>query len=245
MIAMRSGSKGVKNKNIRTLGDVPLFAHAARAVLGSKVFRNGSQLIVNTDSKKYAAVARKYGAATPFLRPKRMAYDGSPIAEAIDHAYKYFRRRNRRFDLFALIQATSPFTSSGDIDRAVEILQRNPAVTSVISVTEVDVPPLWCNTLDRSLSMRDFIPKAIRRKNRQELPQYYRITGAIRIARWTEFQASGYDWYFENSKALIIDRERSLDIDDEEDFSYAEFLLKRRKFAEEGKPRQAKRVIRV
>lgn len=100
---------------------------------------------------------------------------------------------------------------------------------SVISVAEVDVPPVWCNTLDETLSMKDFLSKEIRQKNRQELPRYYRVTGAVRIARWMDFKANNYDWYFDDSKALIIDRKRSIDIDTEEDFSYAEFLMQKRK----------------
>jgi N-acylneuraminate cytidylyltransferase/CMP-N,N'-diacetyllegionaminic acid synthase len=75
--------------------------------------------------------------------------------------------------------------------------------------------------------MKDFLSKEIRQKNRQELPQYYRVTGAVRITRWVDFRANNYDWYFADSKAVIIDRARSIDIDSEEDFSYAEFLMHR------------------
>ncbi len=226
MMALRSGSKGVKDKNVRPLGGIPLFAHAAAAVLGSKAYRNGGTLLVNTDSFDYARIAREHGAIAPFIRPESMARDDSPIHEAIDHTFRFFDERSETFDLFALIQATSPFTTSADIDRAVSVLRDDPHAKSVISVTEVDGPPVWCNTLGDSLSMKEFLPKDIRQKNRQELPQYYRVTGAVRIARWNDFRANDYDWYFDESKAVIIDRVRSIDIDTEEDFSYAEFRLR-------------------
>lgn len=228
MIALRSGSKGVKDKNIRLLNGIPLFAHAAKAVLGSEAYRGGGTLLVNTDSKDYARVANEYGAITPFIRPESMARDNSPIRETIVHTFNFFDARAEMFDLFALVQATSPFTRSADLDRAVSVLRDELRVKSVISVTEVDVPPVWCNTLDATLSMKDFLSKEIRQKNRQELPQYYRVTGAVRIARWADFRANNYDWYFDDSKALIIDRARSIDIDSEEDFSYADFLLHKR-----------------
>lgn len=224
-MALRSGSKGVKDKNVRPLGGIPLFAHAAEAVLGSKAYRDGGKLLVNTDSHEYARIANENGAITPFIRPKSMAGDKSPIREAIHYTYRFFDERSEVFDLFALIQATSPFTTSADVDRAVAVLRDQPYVKSVISVTEAEVPPLWCNTLDESLSMKDFLPKEIRQKNRQELPQYYRVTGAVRIARWNDFRANNYDWYFDDSRAVIIDRARSLDIDTEEDLSYAEFRM--------------------
>ena len=228
MMALRSGSKGVKDKNIRPLSGIPLFAHAAKAVLGSQAYRDGGTLLVNTDSEDYARIANEYGAITPFIRPKSMARDNSPIREAIDHTFEFFDARTEKFDLFALIQATSPFTTSADIDRGASVLGNEPNVKSVISITEVDVPPVWCNTLDESLSMKEFLSKEIRQKNRQELPRYYRVTGAVRIARWDDFRANNYDWYFDDSKAVIIDRARSIDIDSEEDFSYAEFLMHKR-----------------
>ena len=229
MMALRSGSKGVKDKNIRPLGGIPLFAHAARAVLGSRAYRENGTLLVNTDSREYARIANEYGAVTPFIRPESMARDSSPIREAIDYTFNFFEARAEKFDLFALIQATSPFTISADLERAVAVLRSGERVKSVISVTEVDVPPVWCNTLDETLSMKNFLSKEIRQKNRQELPKYYRVTGAVRIARWVDFRANNYDWYFDDSKAVIIDRARSIDIDSEEDFSYAEFLLHNRK----------------
>ena len=229
MMALRSSSKGVKDKNIRPLGGIPLFAHAARAVLESQAYHEGGTLLVNTDSRNYARIANEYGAITPFIRPKSMARDDSPIRDAIDYTFNFFEAGAERYDLFALIQATSPFTASSDIDRAVDLLAGAPHIKSVISVTQVDVPPVWCNTLDETLSMKDFLPRQIRQKNRQELPHYYRVTGAVRIARWEDFKASHYDWYFDDSKAVIIDRTRSIDIDTEEDFAYAEFLMQKKK----------------
>ena len=241
MIALRSGSKAVKNKNIRPLGGIPLFAHAAKAIVNSQAYRDGGTLLVNTDSEEYARVAKRFGAITPFLRPASIARDCSPIRETIDFTYRFYEERSEAFDLFALIQATSPFTVSADLDRAVAVLSSDSSIRSVISVTETDIPPVWCNTLDESLSMKDFLAKEIRQKNRQELPKYYRVTGAVRMARWAEFRSNNFDWYFDDSKALIIDRSRSIDIDSEEDFSYAEFLMQRSGKAAEERERGGRR----
>ncbi len=232
MMALRSGSKGVKDKNIRLLGGRPLFTHSIGAILNSQAYRDGGTLLVNTDSLEYARIANQYGATTPFIRPASIAGDSSPVRDSIDYTFKFFESRGEAFDFFALIQATSPFTVSADLDRAVAVLKDGPRVKSVISVTEADVPPVWCNTLDETLSMKDFLAKEIRQKNRQDLPKYYRVTGAVRIARWADFRDNNYDWYFDDSKALVIDRSRSIDIDSEEDFGYAEFLMHRRPVAE-------------
>src|SRR6266496_5325518 len=137
MMALRSGSKGVKDKNIRPLGGIPLFAHAGKAILNSQTYREGGMLLVNTDSEAYARIANQYGATTPFIRPPSMAGDRSPIRDSIDYTFRFFEERDVSFDLFALIQATSPFTVSADLDRAAATLTDDPRVKSVISVTEV------------------------------------------------------------------------------------------------------------
>src|SRR5271170_6564684 len=107
MMALRSGSKGVKDKNIRPLGGIPLFAHAAQAVLGSQACREGGTLLINTDSHEYARIANEYGAITPFIRPEGLAMDSSPIRDAFDYTFNFFEARSEKFDVFALIQATS------------------------------------------------------------------------------------------------------------------------------------------
>jgi N-acylneuraminate cytidylyltransferase/CMP-N,N'-diacetyllegionaminic acid synthase len=229
MIPVRSGSKGVKGKNIRKLCGIPLMGYIINEIKKTNTYQEGGYIFVNTDSQKYANIAKSFGAEIPFLRPSNLATDSSPIIDTIKYTFEKFEEMNCNFDLFAMLQATSPFTHHEDIDKAVNLFKKNKLINSVISVTEVDCPPVWCNTLDENLNMKDFIPLEIRNKNRQELPRYYRIVGAIRMARWNKFKKNNFNWYFDQSKALIIDKNRSLDIDTEEDFLYAEFLMKRMK----------------
>src|SRR3989344_776276 len=82
VIPARSGSKGIPNKNIRNFCGKPLMAYAIEQARKCKKI---SCVIVSTDSKKYAAIAKKYGADVPFLRPKELAGDKSPIFDTIKH----------------------------------------------------------------------------------------------------------------------------------------------------------------
>ena len=75
LIPARAGSKRVQDKNIRPLAGHPLIAYTIAAALESNVF---SDVIVSTDSEKYAEMARYYGAEVPFLRPAEFAGDVSP-----------------------------------------------------------------------------------------------------------------------------------------------------------------------
>lgn len=229
MLPARSGSKGIKDKNIKELNGKPLMYYAIHAIQESRSYQNHECCImVNTDSEGYAEIARECGAEVPFLRPKELAQDDSVVTDTIKDTMDYFDRTNQPFDLFSVVQITSPLITGEDVDQVVEMLEKDNELEIVHSVTEAEISPLWCNVLSDDLSMNDFIRKEIRTKNRQELPHYYRITGAIRIARWNSLEQYGYDWYEGNTKAYIMDSESSVDIDNEIDFELAEIILKKR-----------------
>ncbi|WP_167956011.1 acylneuraminate cytidylyltransferase family protein [Anaerosporobacter faecicola] len=227
-IPARSGSKGIKDKNIKLINNKPLLSYVISAIRNTNNFNSSKDIIfLNTDSERYAEIGKEYGAETPYLRQKELATDSSVITDVIINMMNYYKNKNIEFDYLAFIQPTSPLITSEDIDKGFEELEENPSIDAINSVTEADTIPLWCNTLDENLSMDNFIDEEIKKKNRQELPQYYQITGAIRIARYQKIIMNKFDWY-KNSKALILDKLHSVDIDTIEDFMYAEYLIKRR-----------------
>ena len=81
-IGARGGSKGVKRKNIRLLDGKPLIAYTIESALDSKCFEH---VIVSTDDKEIASIAKKYGAIVPFLRPKKLANDHSGMSDVLIH----------------------------------------------------------------------------------------------------------------------------------------------------------------
>ena len=64
VVSARSGSKGVPNKNIRKLGDIPLIAHSIKTAISSNLF---SAVIVSTENTKIARISKQYGADVPFF----------------------------------------------------------------------------------------------------------------------------------------------------------------------------------
>ena len=229
MLPARSGSKGVKDKNIKKLNGKPLMYYAIQAILSSKIFiENDCYVMLNTDSKEYADIAESIGANVPFIRNKQLADDNSIISDVIKDTICFFERKNIEFDLFAMIQVTSPLITKDDIDNAIQMFIEDNELDTINSVTESEVMPLWCNTLDEDLSMENFISDDIRKMNRQQLPKYYRITGAIRVSRWKQFVNNEFDWYKGKVKAFIMDNSHSIDIDTIEDFELAELKMKRR-----------------
>lgn len=229
MLPARSGSKGVKDKNIKLLDGKPLMYYTLDAIMSSKSYKkHNCYVFVNTDSEKYAKIAKKGGAQIPFLRKESLAGDSSSIKDTIKDTFLFFEEKQVKFDIFAMIQVTSPLITNSDIDNAIKEFENDENIDVLNSVTESEIMPLWCNKLSDDLLLNDFIDEKVKLKNRQELPKYYRVTGAIRMARWNFFKENNFDWYRGKSKAFIMSNEKSVDIDSELDFEWAEFLLKRR-----------------
>lgn len=224
IIPARSGSKGLKNKNIKLLNDKPLIAYTIETAHKSKLF---TEIMVSTDSKKYAEIAKKHGAKVPFLRPSDLAQDDSTIIDVVKNIIIEYGKSNLEFDNIAILQPTSPFRSEEDIIAAYNKLVEKK-LNAVVSVCETEHSPLWCNTLPKNQSLVEFIDPEISKLPRQKLPKYYRLNGAIYFMK-SSYIEGVQDIYIEKVEALVMSRERSIDIDTEIDFMMAEFFLEKLK----------------
>lgn len=220
IIPARSGSKGIVNKNIKDINGKPLLAYSIEAALQSKIF---DCIIVSTDSEIYAQISRNFGAEVPFLRPESLSGDTISNMDVIKHTILQLKESGRCFDYFVVLQPTSPLRDENDILGAVSLLFDKKA-NSVVSVCKAEHSPLWTNTLDESLSMDCFV-STNNNKRRQDLPTFYRLNGAIYICEVDYFEKYG-DYYKENSFAYIMNLKKSVDIDTDLDFMFAELILK-------------------
>ena len=219
IIPARSGSKGLKDKNIKDLCGRPLLSYSIEAAKGSKVF---DEIMVSTDSERYAAIAKEYGASVPFLRSSATSSDTASSWDTVLEVLENYGKTGRAFDNVCLLQPTSPLRTAEDIKQAYALFQT--AETAVISVCEVDHSPLWCNTLPDDLSLDGFI-KPSNFKQRQKIDKYYRLNGAVYFVKVSALYESQF-LYRQGSYAYVMDKRRSIDIDDEFDFRMAEFLMR-------------------
>lgn len=220
IIPARSGTKGLKDKNIKQLDGKPLLAYTIEAALDSGMF---AEIHVSTDSNDYAEVAKEYGAKVPFLRPVELATDESDTWETVRYVIKTYKSLGWKFDTIALLQPTSPLRRATHIKEAYNLYIKNNA-NSVMSVCEVEHSPLWSNVLPENFSLKDFIlPENDLR--RQDLPTYYRQNGAIYIED-VDLIINRGNLLGDASYAYIMDKRSSIDIDDDIDFAIAELLLK-------------------
>lgn len=221
LIPARGGSKGVPRKNLRCLAGKPLIVYTIEAALQANFI---DRIIVSTDDLEIANISKKYGAEVPFIRPEVLATDGAKGIDVVLHAMQWLEDHNEKFDLLMLLQPTSPLRDSEDIENALGLFMRKNA-DAVVSVCEVEHSPLWMNTLREDLCMKDFIDKEVLNKNRQQLEIYYRLNGAIYLAKW-DFIKQYKSFYGDKTYAYIMPREKSVDIDSEFDLQFAEFLMR-------------------
>ncbi len=221
VIPARSGSKGLKDKNIRVLNGKPLMAYSIEAAL-----RSGACALahVSTDSGEYARVAREYGADVPFLRSEELSADTSTTWDAVRFVLEEYGKRGQAFDAVTVLQPTSPLRTAKDVADAFALFLEKQA-ESVISVCEAEHSPLWCGLLPADGCMKGFLRETADAP-RQQLGAYYRLNGAIYIVSAKTLAAHG-SLYGERSYAYVMDKRHSVDIDDETDFAMAEFFFGR------------------
>jgi CMP-N,N'-diacetyllegionaminic acid synthase len=155
-------------------------------------------------------------------RPPELASDTAKTVDVVNHVIENI---DKEYDFIVLLQPTSPLRTSNHIDEAIEQLIKLNA-DAIISVTEVDHSPLWCNILPESLSMENFISENIKHKRSQDLPKFYRLNGAIYICKTKKFIEEDTFFLQENVYAYIMDKKSSIDIDEELNFKLAEIILK-------------------
>ena len=219
IIPARSGSKGLVDKNIKLLNNKPLMAYSIESALKSNKF---DEVMVSTDSEQYAKIARKFGAEVPFLRSKKNSNDLSSSWDVVKEVLDQYSKLGKKFDTVCLLQPTSPFRDENDIVNAYEIFD-NKASVSVISVCEMEHTPLWSNVLPKDGSLNSFIDRNSSGR-RQDYGTYYRLNGAIYIVAVEELYKDTF-FYREGSYAYVMPVKKSVDIDSELDFMYADFLM--------------------
>ena len=202
VITARSGSKGLKDKNIKLLEGKPLLVYSIEAARQSGKF---DCIHVSTDSEKYAQIAREHG------------WD---VLRAVVQQYAAI---GQQFDTITLLQPTSPLRDAADIKMAFEIFEEKNA-QSVVSVCEAEHSPLLCNTLKEDQSMCGFVDLQ-KVGRRQDMGTYYRLNGAIYL-QTTELLMSQGDLYGEHSYACVMSQEHSIDIDTALDFQIAETIMR-------------------
>lgn len=222
IIPARAGSKGIKNKNIRMINKKPLIYWTINE---AKKVSAINKLIVSTDSKKIATIAETYGAAAPFIRPKKFAMDNTLGIKTVLHALHAIDHNN--FDYILLLQPTSPLRIAKDINGIINFVIKNN-LKSAVSVSSVKDHPELMYELSNSNKLIKSFKNYNSIKIRQRYKKLYRINGALYIAQ-KKWLIQHKDFLRKETHGYIMPYENSIDVDEIYDLKLAELILKNRK----------------
>ena len=220
IIPARKGSKGLKNKNIKKLKNIPLIAWS---ILVAKKCNLIDEIIVSTDSKKISKIAKKYGARVPFLRPKRFAKDNSSTFDVLKHAIDFYKKKNQFFEYVLLLEPTSPLRDYKDVNSCIKKILKNK-IDTIVSVTKVvNHHPNFLYSLNKNNFLKPYLKNQKKLYiRRQDIETLYSLEGSIYISRISTLLKKK-TFYHKKTQAFTVDKWKSLEIDDIDDFNVAQF----------------------
>lgn len=215
IIPARGGSKRIPRKNIRAFSGKPMIAWPIIAALDSGVF---DEVIVSTDDEEIRSVALGFGASVPELRPQSLSQDESPLMPALRYQMEHIKPCP---EIICCVYATAPFVSPSDLVSSIARLEDSDA-EFVLAVTPFEYPVQRSLRLSNSGTLQ-FVEPENALKRSQELEPRFRDAGQFFAGRREAFLR--YDAIlFGRCLPVVMDRDKSVDIDTEEDWRFAEKL---------------------
>lgn len=216
LIPARGGSKGIRRKNIKEIFGKPLIAWTIRQALETKSL---DRVIVSTDDDEIANISVDFGAEVPFMRPKNIALDESPGIFNVLHLLEAIPDTKK----ILYLQPTSPLREIEDIINIIE-LQNKLDAESCISISKAPKHPSWMYLLEDNKKINPILreEKATRR---QDLSDVFVINGSLYIGN-AEFYKREKKFINSETIGYVMPKDRSIDIDDMDDWRFAELKLR-------------------
>lgn len=220
LIPARGGSKGLPRKNQLDAGGIPLLAWTIRV---ARQCSRITRLVLSTDDLDLAAIARSEGCEVPFLRPSELASDTAGSAAVVLHA---LRQLGSDWDGVVLLQPTSPLRQLVDLEAALDLYLSASPRGSVVSVVEAALDLSWQYWIQSDGSLKRVHPHVDSVSRRQDAQSIFTPNGAIYIVDPLAFLEQP-TFVNADTRALVMPRSRSLDIDEASDLDYLRYLCSR------------------
>jgi N-acylneuraminate cytidylyltransferase len=219
VIPARGGSKRIPRKNIKNFLGKPIIAYSIKAALNSGLF---DKVIVSTDDKEIAEVAKKYGAEVPYIRPSNISDDYTGTNAVVRHAIQWFFEQGETVENVCCIYATAPFLQPKYIQEGFNNIQKGGLDFS-FSVTTFAFP------VQRSLRIKDngvepIWPDFILKRS-QDLEEAYHDAGQFYWGTSKAF-TNEHELFSSESLPVVIPRYLTQDIDTQEDWIRAEVMFR-------------------
>ena len=181
IIPARGGSKGVPNKNIKSLGGKPLLWYTFESARISGLF---NEIVLSTDSEEIAEIGKSIGLHVPFPRPAEFSSDQSKSIDVVNHCLEELEKRELNYDAVFLLQPTSPFREPNSLLKALNILETKNA-DSLVSVRRVPhhFNPHWLFEADENNLLKIATGETELISRRQDLPDAFYRDGQIYLTK--------------------------------------------------------------
>ena len=219
IVPARGGSKGIKDKNLKSIGGKSLLERAINSAI------EYMDVVVSTDSELIKSNALKLGAKVPFLRPSFLANDEANTIDVLIHAIKeYESLMYSKYDYVFLIEPTSPFRNSAHIKEVINKLKTNQFKT-IISVCNLERKPE--NIFIKGKYLKKYIQKPNHKfEQRQLMRSLCRLNSAI-YATKSEDLLSQRKILVDPIGFINMSDIESINIDSHLDLDYANFISKK------------------
>ena len=213
LIPARGGSKGIPRKNIREIDGKPLIAFSIEAAKKSKYL---DSVIVSSEDDEILSISKQLGAEI-LKRPSNLAQDTTPGADVVLHALNTYKD----YDYVVLLQPTSPLRRTIDIDQSIELCVKSE-MPFCVSVTKAEKKPYWIFTIKKNGGLSSILSGQIPNR-RQDVEPIYILNGAVYVTdvKWLIKQKN---YVYSEATAYEMPVEYSVDIDNENDIQYLEYI---------------------
>lgn len=220
LIPARGGSKSIPHKNIVILNGKPLIAWTIETALNTPEI---DRVIVSTDDLEIAKVATEYGAEVQ-MRPTELATDTSLVIDTMHYVINELHKEKDYYTYIVLLEATAPFRTAKDVSNCIKKIYEE-SLDSVATFKEAELNPNRAWKINNG-TPTSFIDGVVPWLPRQQLPEAYQLNGAVYVTKIEALLKSNTEIILGKIGAVIMPKERSIDIDDKMDLLMAEFLLK-------------------
>jgi N-acylneuraminate cytidylyltransferase/CMP-N,N'-diacetyllegionaminic acid synthase len=221
IVPARAGSKGLPGKNCRKLLGKPLVQYAFDAGLKSKYI---DDVVLTSDCSECHKIASESKKIQTILRPDELAGDAVPSADVIEHTINNLQIEDTRYDLFVLLEPTSPLRDFQDVDSALEMMIKSK-FQSIVSVCEAeDQHPDFMFRIENSGNLVTWSSGNFKVLRRQDVSPAYFLEGSLYISYVNSF-IEKRTFCHSNTGGYIVPKWKSFEIDDIVDFVCVEAIM--------------------
>jgi len=220
VIPARSGSKGLPDKNIKLLNGKPLIHYSIE--VAQQIFNN-EDICISTDSDEYIKIVEKTGLRVPFVRPEILSTDKSTTQDVLLHCLNFYEKKGLFYDYILLLQPTSPFREKNHLEDI--LMANNEECDMIVSVKEADSNPYYVSLEENK---EGYLKKLMEGKftRRQDCPKVYEYNGSMYLINVKSLKNTLIS-NFKKIRKYEMHSKYSIDIDNQLDFDFAEFIINR------------------